>query len=87
MPVSYTHLDVYKRQTSEIKKWNKLKKSSVARGQSLKIYVQVKEPAVKAKMPKEVPVIQNVASNSETQEKEKTTAEVDTCLLYTSRCV
>jgi N-acetylmuramoyl-L-alanine amidase len=49
----------------------------VARGQSLKIYVQVKEPAVKAKTPKEVPVTQDVAANSEVQEKEKTTAEVD----------
>jgi len=64
--------------TSEIKKWNKLKKSSVARGQSLKIYVQVKEPAVKAKTPKEVPVKQDVASNVDTQEKEQTTTATET---------
>lgn len=64
--------------TSEIKKWNKLKKSSVARGQSLKIYVQVKEPAVKAKTPKEVPVTTDVAVNTDTQEKEKVTPAVYT---------
>ena len=64
--------------TSEIKKWNKLKKSSVARGQSLKIYVQVKEPAVKAKTPKEVPATTDVAVNTDTQEKEKVTPAVYT---------
>ena len=44
--------------TSEIKKWNKLKKSSVYKGQALKIYVQTKQPAVQAKTPKTVPVTQ-----------------------------
>ena len=63
--------------TSEIKKWNKLKKSSVARGQSLKIYVQVKEPAVKAKTPKEVPATLDVAVNNDAQDKVKVTATVD----------
>lgn len=58
--------------TSEIKKWNKLKKASVYKGQSLKLFVQVKEPAVKAKTPKVVPVTQDVAeaSDSQTQDQE-----------------
>ncbi len=50
--------------TSEIKKWNKLKKSSVYKGQALKIYVQAKQPAAKAKTPKNVPVNQEVAESS-----------------------
>ena len=32
--------------TSELKRWNKLKRSSVARGQSLKVYVQSRKPNV-----------------------------------------
>jgi membrane-bound lytic murein transglycosylase D len=51
--------------TSEIKKWNKLKKSSVYKGQSLKIYVQVQQPSVPAKTPKVVPSNQDIASNQD----------------------
>jgi membrane-bound lytic murein transglycosylase D len=51
--------------SSEIKKWNKLKKSSVYRGQSLKIYVQSKQPAVQAKTPKTVPSTQELATRSD----------------------
>lgn len=50
--------------SSEIKKWNKLKKSSVYKGQALKIYVQSKQPAVQAKTPKTVPSTQEVAIHS-----------------------
>jgi len=51
--------------TSEIKKWNKLKKSSVYKGQALKIYVQAKQPAVQAKTPKTAPETLNVAAKSD----------------------
>jgi len=53
--------------TSEIKKWNKLRKSSVSKGQALKIYVQSRQPAVLAKNPKTVPVIQDASETSELQ--------------------
>ncbi len=49
--------------SSEIKKWNKLKKSSVYKGQALKIYIQTRQPAVQAKTPKAVPETQNIAAN------------------------
>jgi len=62
--------------TSEIKKWNKLKKSSVYKGQSLKIYVQSREPAVKAKTPKTVPVTGELAAtDSQIQDQAVTTVE------------
>jgi membrane-bound lytic murein transglycosylase D len=64
--------------TSEIKKWNKLKKSSVYKGQPLKIYVQQREPAVKAKTPKEVPVTTEVAENTESQAKEQNSTPAET---------
>ncbi len=51
--------------SSEIKKWNKLKKSTVYKGQALKIYVQAKQPAVKAKTPKTVPETQDIADNQD----------------------
>jgi membrane-bound lytic murein transglycosylase D len=51
--------------TSEIKKWNKLKKSSVYKGQPLKIYVQSRQPAVPAKTPKVVPDTGDLASNAD----------------------
>ena len=66
--------------TSEIKKWNKLKKASVYKGQALKIFVQVKGPAVKAKFPKTVPVTQDVAEidDTKTQDQVATTVEKKT---------
>ena len=63
--------------TSEIKKWNKLKKSSVYKGQALKIYVQTKQPAVLAKTPKTVPDTKDLSSNTDSLNPEKTTASVD----------
>lgn len=51
--------------TSEIKKWNKLKKASVYKGQALKIYVQMREPAVKAKTPKSVPTSQDAIATAD----------------------
>jgi membrane-bound lytic murein transglycosylase D len=51
--------------TSEIKKWNKLKKSSVYKGQVLKIYVQTSQPVVPAKTPKAVPETQELAAKSD----------------------
>jgi membrane-bound lytic murein transglycosylase D len=51
--------------TSEIKKWNKLKKSAVYKGQALKIYVQAKQPAVQAKTPKRNPETQSIVANSD----------------------
>lgn len=63
--------------TSEIKKWNKLKRSSVYKGQSLKIYVQSREPAVKAKTPKTVPVTTEIAESADTLIKEQTVASVE----------
>lgn len=58
--------------SSEIKKWNKLRKSSVLKGQALKIYVQTKQPAIQAKAPKPVPVAQEVVDNSETSNEPQT---------------
>jgi membrane-bound lytic murein transglycosylase D len=51
--------------TSEIKKWNKLKRSTVYKGQALKIYVQAKQPAVQPKAPKTVPESIDVASKDD----------------------
>lgn len=63
--------------SSEIKKWNKLRKSSVYNGQALKIYVQSRQPAVQAKTPKSVPSTQELAANSESllEDQPTTTAE------------
>jgi membrane-bound lytic murein transglycosylase D len=63
--------------TSEIKKWNKLKRSSVAKGQTLKIYVQSREPAVKAKTPKTVPVTGEVAETTDSQTQDQPVASVE----------
>jgi membrane-bound lytic murein transglycosylase D len=63
--------------SSEIKKWNKLKKSSVYKGQALKIYVQTQQPAVQAKTPRTVPETQTVTENSDSLSKEKTVASVE----------
>jgi membrane-bound lytic murein transglycosylase D len=63
--------------SSEIKKWNKLKKSSVHSGQALKIYVQTKQPAVQAKTPKTVPSTQSIAINSDTLADNQTVATVE----------
>jgi membrane-bound lytic murein transglycosylase D len=62
--------------TSEIKKWNKLKKSSVYKGQVLKINVKTQQPAVKAKTPKSVPETQELASKTDSVNTEKTEASV-----------
>jgi membrane-bound lytic murein transglycosylase D len=62
--------------SSEIKKWNKLKKSSVYKGQALKIYVQTKQPAVQAKTPKTVPSTQSVAINTDSLTEDQTVAVV-----------
>ncbi len=64
--------------SSEIKKWNKLKKSSVYKGQSLKIYVQTQQPAVKAKTPKTVPETQELASKSDSLQPDNAVVAVDT---------
>jgi membrane-bound lytic murein transglycosylase D len=56
--------------TSEIKKWNKLKKSSVYKGQSLKIYVQSRQPAIPAKTPKTVPETLAVAAKSDSMDND-----------------
>jgi membrane-bound lytic murein transglycosylase D len=63
--------------SSEIKKWNKLKKSSVYKGQALKIYVQSKQPAIQAKTPKTVPASHVVASGSDSLTVEQTVASVE----------
>ena len=63
--------------TSEIKKWNKLKKASVYKGQSLKIFVQVKEPAIKVKTPKTVPVNQDVAETTDSQTNDQADVTVE----------
>jgi membrane-bound lytic murein transglycosylase D len=62
--------------SSEIKKWNKLKKSTVYKGQSLKIYVQSKQPKVQAKAPKIVPANPEVADNSDPKTSDQTVASV-----------
>lgn len=64
--------------TSEIKKWNKLKKSTLYKGQSLKVYVQVKQPAVMAKTPKVVTGSPELASNSDSLTQEETLSTVET---------
>jgi len=65
---------------SEIKKWNKLKRSTVARGQSLKILVQTRQPAVLAKTPKANPdqAGLNVSRDSVMAEKTPTVVETKT---------
>lgn len=63
--------------SAEIKKWNKLKKSSVYKGQALKIYVQSQQPAVHAKTPKTVPSTQDVAVSTDTVTEEQTVATVE----------
>lgn len=57
--------------TSEIKKWNRLKKSSVYKGQALKIYVQSKQPAVQAKTPKTIPETQSLTANNDSVTTDK----------------
>ncbi len=63
--------------SAEIKKWNKLKKSSVYRGQALKIYVQSQQPAVHAKTPKTVPSTQDVAVSTDPVSEDQTVAVVE----------
>jgi membrane-bound lytic murein transglycosylase D len=63
--------------SSEIKKWNKLRKSTVSRGQTLKIFVQTQQPSIKAKTPKSVPVTEEVAVNTDDQSSEQTVAPVE----------
>jgi len=63
--------------STEIKKWNKLKKSSLYQGQALKIYVQTKQPAVQAKTPKTVPATQVLVANSDSLEIDQTLATVE----------
>lgn len=62
--------------TSEIKKWNKLRKSSVYKGQALKIYVQTRQPAVQAKTPKVVPETEELAVKSDSLTPEISTVSV-----------
>ena len=57
--------------SSEIKRWNKLKKSSVYKGQALKIYVQTRQPSVQAKTPKAAPETQGLASTADSLNTEK----------------
>lgn len=64
--------------TSEIKKWNKLKKSYVYHGQSLKIYVQTRQPAVPAKTPKTVPETQDIAAASDSNDVKKPVVVAET---------
>lgn len=61
--------------TSELKKWNKLKRSNINKGQSLKIYVKSQQPKVQAKAPKTVPVNQQVADNSESTTSDQSVSE------------
>lgn len=63
--------------SSEIKKWNKLKRSSVYKGQALKIYVQAKQPAVQAKAPKSVPVNPTISDSAETFNSDQTVASIE----------
>ena len=70
--------------TSEIKSWNKLKKSSVVKGQSLKIYVQSREPAVKAKTPKTVPVTGEVTETTDSQTQDQSVASVEKKVVSTT---
>lgn len=63
--------------SSQIKRWNKLRKSSVYKGQALKIYVQSKQPAVQAKTPKTVPVTQEMVENSDSLTTDKSIAKVE----------
>lgn len=64
--------------TAEIKKWNKLKKSSVYKGQPLKLYVQTKQPSVKAKAPKANPetIETALANDSLSAEKQLVKTEI-----------
>jgi membrane-bound lytic murein transglycosylase D len=66
--------------TSQIKKWNRLKRSSVYKGQALKIYVQTKQPAVKAKNPKTVPDLntETVASVADVKQEQVTPVQKKT---------
>jgi membrane-bound lytic murein transglycosylase D len=70
--------------TSEIKKWNKLKRSSVVKGQTLKIYVQSREPAVKAKTPKTVPVTGEVAETTDSQTQGQSVVSVEKKVVTTT---
>ena len=63
--------------SSEIKKWNKLKRSSVYKGQALKIYVQAKQPTVQAKAPKSVPVNPTISDSAETVNSDQTVASIE----------
>lgn len=57
--------------TAEIKKWNKLKKSAVYKGQNLKIYTQTRQ-AIKAKAPKQNPDNQTVIAKADSSSVNKT---------------
>jgi len=70
--------------SSEIKKWNKLRKSSVYKGQALKIYVQSKQPAVQAKTPKTVPVSHELVDNSDSLTGNQSVAQVEKRVTTTS---
>ena len=63
--------------SSEIKKWNRLKRSSVYKGQALKIYIQSKQLAVQAKTPKTVPSTQELTENSESLSEAQTIAAAE----------
>ena len=63
--------------TAELKKWNKLKKSAVYKGQALKIYVQTRQPSVKAKAPKCNPETNDIAMAYDSLNKEKLMVDVE----------
>jgi len=69
--------------TSEIKKWNKLKKSYVYKGQALKIYVQAKQPSVPAKTPKTIES-ENVAAKCDSLLQDKSMAQVENKQIVTT---
>jgi membrane-bound lytic murein transglycosylase D len=70
--------------TTEIKKWNKLKKSSVYQGQALKIYVQAQQPAVAAKNPKTVPATLAVAEKNDSLAVSNAGISVEKSVAYTT---
>lgn len=63
--------------TSEIKKWNKLKKSSVYKGQTLKIYTQSRQ-AIRAKAPKENPDNQTIVAKADSSSVDKVENAIQT---------
>jgi membrane-bound lytic murein transglycosylase D len=61
--------------TSEIKKWNHLRRSSVAKGQTLKIYVQTRRPAPAPRTPQPDGINQTLAANADSSGVEQTESQ------------